>query len=89
MMLVCHHSCSRKYWFKRGGAEAKHTVYCQWNYIVYFGEGLTNSAIQTLRLKGEVHILLICLLGHPFFINTVQGTGTANAYASELQIMEL
>jgi hypothetical protein len=27
--------------------------------------------------------------GHPFFINTIQGTGTANAYASELQIMEL
>jgi hypothetical protein len=54
--------------------------------IFLTAKGLQTLAIQTLRLKGEVHILLICR--HPFFINTVQGTGTANAYASELQIME-
>jgi hypothetical protein len=48
--------------------------------MFFNGEGLTTLIIQTLPLK-EVPTLLTCLPGHPFFINTVQGTGTANAYA--------
>jgi hypothetical protein len=30
--------------------------------IFFTAKGLQTLAIQTLRLKGEVHILLICLL---------------------------
>jgi hypothetical protein len=30
---------------------------CQWNYILFLMKGLQTLAIQTLRLKGEVHIL--------------------------------
>jgi hypothetical protein len=54
-----------------------------------FNEGLTNSNNQTLPLKGRYLHFNMSTAGHPFFINTVQGTGTANAYASGLQIMEL
>jgi hypothetical protein len=35
---------------------------------------------QTLPLKGTYTNM--STTGHPFFINTIQGTGTANAYAS-------
>jgi hypothetical protein len=50
--------------------------------IFFTAKGLQTLAIQTLRLKGEVHILLICLLQGILSLYTVQGTGTANAYAS-------
>jgi hypothetical protein len=57
---------------------------CQWNYIVYFnGEGLTNSSNPNFTFKrGGTYTFNMSTAGHPFFINTVQGTGTANAYGS-------
>jgi hypothetical protein len=48
----------------------------------------TNSNNQTLPLKGGTYTFYV-YCRTPFFINTIQGTGTANAYASGLQIMEL
>jgi hypothetical protein len=52
-------------------------------------KGLQTLAIQTLRLKGGTYTFNMTAAGHPFYLNSVQGTGTANAYALELQIMEL
>jgi hypothetical protein len=46
---------------------------------IFNGEGLTNSSNPNFTFKrGGTYTLIPA--GHPFFINTVQGTGTANAY---------
>jgi plastocyanin len=43
--------------------------------MFFNGEGLTNSNNQTLPLKGGTYTFNMSTTGHPFFINTVQGTG--------------
>jgi hypothetical protein len=45
-----------------------------------FNEGLTNSSNPNFTFKRGGTYTLICLQG--ILLNTVQGTGTANAYAS-------
>jgi protein tyrosine phosphatase (PTP) superfamily phosphohydrolase (DUF442 family) len=47
------------------------------------GEGFTNSSNPNLTFKrGGTYTFNMSAAGHPFFINTVQGTGIANTYAS-------
>jgi hypothetical protein len=43
-------------------------------------KGLPTLIIKLL--KGRYLHFNMSTTGHPFFINTIQGTGTANAYAS-------
>jgi hypothetical protein len=50
--------------------------------LCFNGEGLTSANNQTLPSKGGTYTFNMSTAGHPFFINTIQGTGTANAYAS-------
>jgi hypothetical protein len=45
-------------------------------------KGLQTLIIQTLRLKGRYIYFNVTAAGHPFYLNSVQGTGTANAYNS-------
>ena len=48
---------------------------------IFNGNGLTNSSNPNLTLtKGETYTFTINSPGHPFYINSVQGTGTSNAY---------
>jgi hypothetical protein len=67
------------------GAEAKTysvTANGTTSYI-FNGEGLTNASNPNFTFKrGGTYTFNMSTAGHPFYINTVQGTGTANAYAS-------
>jgi Cu/Zn superoxide dismutase len=48
---------------------------------IFNGEGLTNTNNPDLTFRrGSTYILNINAPGHPFLINTVQGTGRANIY---------
>lgn len=50
---------------------------------IFNGEGLTNASNPNLTLRrGGTYTFNVNVPGHPFYINTVQGTGTANAYNS-------
>jgi Cu/Zn superoxide dismutase len=50
---------------------------------VFNGEGLTNANNPNFTFKrGGTYTFIMSVAGHPFYINTVQGTGTANEYAS-------
>jgi hypothetical protein len=50
---------------------------------VFNGEGLTNSNNPNFTFKrGGTYTFIMNAAGHPFYINTIQGTGTANAYNS-------
>jgi hypothetical protein len=61
--------------------EAKtYSVTANGTLLCFNGEGLTNLIIQTLPLK-ERYLHFNMLHRTPFY-NTIQGTGTANAYAS-------
>jgi plastocyanin len=68
-----------------GGAESK--TYDVTNSgasaYIFNGEGLSNSNNPDLTFKrGGTYTFNVDIPGHPFFINTVQGTGTANTYNS-------
>ena len=68
-----------------GGAEAKtYNVTANGNSsYVFNGEGLTNVNNPNFTFKrGGTYTFVMSAAGHPFYINSVQGTGTANAYAS-------
>jgi hypothetical protein len=41
----------------------------------------TNNPMLTL-CRGSTYVFSVNAAGHPFYINTVQGTGTANAYSN-------
>jgi Cu/Zn superoxide dismutase len=48
---------------------------------IFNGEGLTNTNNPDLTFRrGSTYILNVNAPGHPFLINTVQGTGSANIY---------
>jgi Cu/Zn superoxide dismutase len=48
---------------------------------IFNGEGLTNTNNPDLTFRrGSTYILNVNAPGHPFLINTVQGTGNANIY---------
>jgi Cu/Zn superoxide dismutase len=48
---------------------------------IFNGEGLTNTNNPNLTFRrGSTYILNVNAPGHPFLINTVQGTGSANIY---------
>ena len=48
---------------------------------IFNGEGLTNASNQNFTFKrGGTYTFNVNTPGHPFYINSVQGTGTANAY---------
>ena len=50
---------------------------------IFNGEGLSNSSNPDFTFKrGSTYTFNMDTSGHPFFINTVRGTGTANAYNS-------
>ncbi|MFV8321418.1 CHRD domain-containing protein [Flavobacterium sp. LS2R12] len=50
---------------------------------IFNGEGLTNASNPNLTLRrGGTYTFNVDVPGHPFYINTVQGTGTANVYNS-------
>jgi plastocyanin len=50
---------------------------------IFNGEGLTNSNNPNFTFKrGGTYTFNVNTPGHPFLINTVQGTGTANKYNS-------
>jgi hypothetical protein len=46
----------------------------------YLVDGTTNPTLTLCR--GSTYVFAISATGHPFYINTVQGTGTANAYST-------
>lgn len=46
--------------------------------ISYSIDGNTNPTLNLIR--GETYIFQISAVGHPFWIKTIQSTGTANAY---------
>jgi hypothetical protein len=47
-------------------------------------KGLPALIIKLYLQRGGTYTFNMSTAGHPFFINTIQGTGTANAYASEV-----
>jgi hypothetical protein len=48
---------------------------------IFNGEGLTNASNQNFTFKrGGTYTFNVNTPGHPFLINTVQGTGSANKY---------
>jgi plastocyanin len=50
---------------------------------VFNGEGLTNSSNPNFTFKrGGTYTFNVNTPGHPFYINSTQGTGTGNAYNS-------
>jgi hypothetical protein len=50
---------------------------------IFNGEGLSNSSNPNFTFRrGSTYTFNMDTPGHPFFINTVRGTGTANAYSS-------
>jgi hypothetical protein len=50
---------------------------------IFNGEGLSNSSNPNFTFKrGSTYIFDMNASGHPFYINTARGTGTANAYNS-------
>jgi len=50
---------------------------------IFNGEGLSNSNnIDFTFRRGSTYTFNVNTPGHPFYINTVQGTGTANTYNS-------
>ncbi|MGO4817477.1 cupredoxin domain-containing protein [Flavobacterium sp. W22_SRS_FP1] len=68
-----------------GGTEAKtYSVTANGtSSYVFNGEGLTNSNNPNFTFKrGGTYTFNMSAAGHPFYINTIQGTGTANAYNS-------
>jgi hypothetical protein len=46
----------------------------------YVVDGVSNKPLVFIR--GQVYAFIINTPGHPFWINTVQGTGTAGAFSS-------
>jgi hypothetical protein len=46
----------------------------------YVIDGMSNPALTFCR--GTTYSFAVNTPGHPFYINSVQGTGTANAYSS-------
>lgn len=52
---------------------------------IFTGDGLNNSMNPALTLKrGMTYDFVISTPGHPFYIKTIQGTGSANAYNNGL-----
>lgn len=50
---------------------------------IFNGEGLTNVSNPNFTFKrGGTYTFNVNTPGHPFYLNTVQGTGTANAFTS-------
>ncbi|TDE05293.1 CHRD domain-containing protein [Flavobacterium sandaracinum] len=50
---------------------------------IFNGEGLTNASNPNFTFKrGGTYTFNLTTPGHPFYINTVQGTGSANAFSS-------
>tara|TARA_B100000809_G_scaffold242759_1_gene267146 strand:+ start:4318 stop:5481 length:1164 start_codon:yes stop_codon:yes gene_type:complete len=50
---------------------------------IFNGEGLSNSNNPDFTFRrGSTYTFNVNISGHPFYINTVQGTGTANTYNS-------
>lgn len=50
---------------------------------IFNGEGLTNASNQNFTFKrGGTYTFNVNTPGHPFYLNSVQGTGTANAFSS-------
>lgn len=48
---------------------------------IFNGEGLTDASNPDFTFtRGETYIFNVNSPGHPFYINSVQGTGTSNAY---------
>jgi len=46
----------------------------------YVIDGVSNPSLTLCR--GSTYVFAVNAPGHPFYINTVQGTGTSNAYGS-------
>jgi hypothetical protein len=46
----------------------------------YTIDGVSNPTLTFCR--GQTYVFAVNATGHPFYINTVQGTGTSNAYNS-------
>jgi hypothetical protein len=46
----------------------------------YMIDGVSNPTLTFCR--GTTYVFAVMASGHPFYINTVNGTGTANAYTS-------
>jgi len=46
----------------------------------YMIDGVSNPSLTFCR--GSTYVFAVNATGHPFYINTVQGTGTGNAYSS-------
>ncbi|MBG6060467.1 hypothetical protein IWX83_000230 [Flavobacterium sp. CG_9.1] len=50
---------------------------------IFNGEGLTNSSNANFTFKrGGTYTFNVSTPGHPFYLNTVQGIGTTNAFSS-------
>jgi plastocyanin len=48
---------------------------------IFNGNGMNNMSNPSLTLqRGKTYTFTVNTPGHPFYINSVQGTGTANAY---------
>ena len=48
--------------------------------MAYVIDGMSNPSLTLCR--GSTYTFAVNTPGHPFYINTVQGTGTGNAYSS-------
>ena len=50
---------------------------------IFNGEGLTNASNPNFTFKrGGTYTFNVNTPGHPFYLNTIQGTGSANAYST-------
>jgi plastocyanin len=68
-----------------GGTEAKtyNVTAIGTSSYVFNGQGLTSSNNPNFTFKrGSTYTFNMSTAGHPFYIKTIQGTGTANAYGS-------
>jgi hypothetical protein len=67
-----------------GGRSKTYSVTANGTTLYFNGEGLTNSSNPNFTFKRGGTYFNMSTAGI-LLINTVQGTGTANAYASELK----
>jgi len=50
---------------------------------IFNGEGLTDASNPDFTFtRGETYVFNVTAAGHPFYINTAQGTGSSNAYSN-------